>query len=615
MYREPLKENAKKQRELKQKIADIRAQTGSDKVDIVAHSTGGLLVKKYVMEYPDDNHIGKAVFVGVPNLGAPKAIKTLLQGDNFGIPWLADEDMKKIAENLPVAYELLPSQSYFNQNGSFVRVISTNNLLQPIKNLNYDETEDFLLTDHNLNQTAYNSAQNLHTANFDAYDLRVTGIDAYNIVGCKSGTLGEFIENRISNTTTASSNYKIAPASGDGTVPMMSADNLPVNEDNIFYVQKPDHAKMLSADGTRQKIVNIIAGASLDIGDKIISKSVLDDDPSKCQLSGHWFGLFSPVSITITDQNGNRSGVAEDGSIENEIPGADYQVMGEHKFIFLPTDDNQTYSVNLTGTGNGAFTFKDQRIDNGQAGQTETFINIPVTTSGSGQVNLGASGEATTISFDSTGSGNMETILPSAVLNAEQSNDITPPVITIISPTAKDYLRSENFVINAASTDANPGVFSFDLALDGEVATSGEPIDLFFEKLGNHSLVASSTDFVGNTSATSTQFRIIATPESTISDIERAYLLGWITKKQTKNTLIARIKTLVRIEKRIETIEEKLKNGKKKITRIERLEKRIDKVLARAFQLELRLYQKKKLINEQAHKLLQEDIQWLIDNY
>ena len=597
---------------LKQKIADIRAQTGSDKVDIVAHSTGGLLVKKYVMEYPDDNHIGKAVFVGAPNLGAPKAIKTLLQGDNFGIPWLADEEMKKIAENLPVAYELLPSQSYFNQNGSFVRVISTNNLLQPIKNLNYDETEDFLLTDHNLNQTAYNGAQNLHTANFDAYDLRVTGIDAYNIVGCKSGTLGEFIENRISNTTTASSNYKIAPASGDGTVPMMSADNLPVNEDNIFYVQKPDHAKMLSADGTRQKIVNIIAGASLDIGDKIISKSVLDDDPSKCQLSGHWFGLFSPVSITITDQNGNRSGVAEDGSIENEIPGADYQVMGEHKFIFLPTDDNQTYSVNLTGTGNGAFTFKDQRIDNGQAGQTETFINIPVTTSGSGQVNLGASGEATTISFDSTGSGNMETILPSAVLNAEQSNDITPPVITIISPTAKDYLRSENFVINAASTDANPGVFSFDLALDGEVATSGEPIDLFFEKLGNHSLVASSTDFVGNTSATSTQFRIIATPESTISDIERAYLLGWITKKQTKNTLIARIKTLVRIEKRIEIIEEKLKNGKKKITR---LEKRIDKVLARAFQLELKLYQKNKLINEQAHKLLQEDIQWLIDNY
>src|SRR3989344_471996 len=81
---------------LKQKIADIRAQTGSDKVDIVAHSTGGLLVKKYVMEYPDDNHIGKAVFVAVPNLGAPKAIKTLLQRDSFGIPSLADEELKKI---------------------------------------------------------------------------------------------------------------------------------------------------------------------------------------------------------------------------------------------------------------------------------------------------------------------------------------------------------------------------------------------------------------------------------------------------------------------------------------------------------------------------------------
>ena len=63
---------------LAQKIQDIMAQTGIDKVDVVAHSTGGLLVKQYVINHPSDNHIGKAVFLGVPNTGAPKAIKTLL---------------------------------------------------------------------------------------------------------------------------------------------------------------------------------------------------------------------------------------------------------------------------------------------------------------------------------------------------------------------------------------------------------------------------------------------------------------------------------------------------------------------------------------------------------
>ena len=42
-------------------------------MDIVAHSMGGLLVKKDVAEHLTDHHINKAVFVGVPNIGAPKA--------------------------------------------------------------------------------------------------------------------------------------------------------------------------------------------------------------------------------------------------------------------------------------------------------------------------------------------------------------------------------------------------------------------------------------------------------------------------------------------------------------------------------------------------------------
>jgi triacylglycerol esterase/lipase EstA (alpha/beta hydrolase family) len=41
---------------LAKKIQDIMAQTGSDKVDVVAHSMGGLIVKKYVMDNPTTNH-------------------------------------------------------------------------------------------------------------------------------------------------------------------------------------------------------------------------------------------------------------------------------------------------------------------------------------------------------------------------------------------------------------------------------------------------------------------------------------------------------------------------------------------------------------------------------
>lgn len=599
---------------LKQKIADILVQTGSGKVDVVAHSTGGLLVKKYIMDNPAGNYIGKAVFVGAPNLGAPKAVKTLLQGDNFGIPFLDDGEMKKIAENLPVAYDLLPSRSYFSRLGSFVRVISSNNFIQQAKDLNYDETRNFLLTDHKLNSAALSGAENLRTAAFDGYDPRSAGVDTYSIIGCKSGTLGKFAENRVSDATTPAGNYIPSPVSGDGTVPMASAGGLPADDVHVFYAQKPVHGKMLSADGVRQKIVNIIAGASLNIGDKIISKNDLDGDPSKCQLNGRWLGIFSPVSISVTDQNGNRAGIAPDGSIENAVPGADYEVFGGHKFVFVPTDDNQTYSVNLTGSGSGFFTLRDQEINNGQAGQTAVFANIPVTAEGSGRVNLATGAAAATLSFDSAGSGNPQTILPSAVLSAEQSNDIASPVITIISPAAKDYLRSESFVIDAASADAGSGISSFDLALDGVAAASGQRVDLFFQKLGNHRLFATSTDFMDNIAVSSVNFRIIATPESTISDIERAYSLGWIAKKSVKETLSKQIKRIIRLEKRIEKIEEMDKNGKKITKLAERIEKKIDKVLAKLMQEELKLYRRQKFISDQAHELLLEDIGWLVDN-
>lgn len=80
---------------LKQKIQDILIQTGSDKIDIIAHSTGGLLLKKYVMDNLTNNHINKAVFVGVPNMGAPTAINTLLNGSNFDNYFLEPNEIKK----------------------------------------------------------------------------------------------------------------------------------------------------------------------------------------------------------------------------------------------------------------------------------------------------------------------------------------------------------------------------------------------------------------------------------------------------------------------------------------------------------------------------------------
>jgi len=412
---------------LNEVIQKIRRQTHSDKINIVAHSTGGLLIKKYVMDHPTDNFLDKVVFVGVPNLGAPKALKVLLAGDSFDVPGLSDLEMKKISQNLPVVYDLAPSQAYVAKNGSYVKIVTAQGFGSEVQNLDFNQTNNFLLNDHHLNNQALINAGQLHSMDFDSYDMRSAGVNLYAIVGCKSPTLGTITEFREKGQSSLSvKGYTMSNISGDGTVPLGSAESLKVNTSNLFYAIKANHGKMLSAEGIRKTIVNLVSGSIAVGGNNVMSYQDMMSNPNTCKLKGHWWEMHSPVSLDIFDQDGNHAGIVPDGSIQNDIPGSGYQIIGDHKFIFVPTDNNQSYSVNFKGTGAGTFTFKDQAINNDSIVQTQVFSNLPVTTLLRGRLNLGT---VTTLSLDTNGDGTIDqTVQPSSFINANESLDVIPPV-------------------------------------------------------------------------------------------------------------------------------------------------------------------------------------------
>ncbi len=482
---------------LTQKIQDIMAQTGSNKVDVVAHSEGGLIVKKYVMDHQADHHIGKAVFVGVPNTGAPKSIKVLLQGDNFGIPWLSQDEMKKIAQNLPTAYDLSPSQQYYDTKGSFVEVIDEGSFAgneYTDKDLNYQDFENFLTNDHRLNSLALNGAEGLHTKDFDNFDIRTAGVDLYAIDGCKSATIEKIREDRFKNAFGQSfveyKRPKFTP--GDNTVPLESATNLPINAGNKFYFLTADHSKMLSQDGSRQKIVNIISASSLDANN-------ITQDITKCNLNGKAISVFSPIDILVTDQHGNRLGIASDGSIVNEIANADFEIMGEHKFLYLPTDDGQVYTIDIKGTAAGNFTIDNQDISGSQSGATEVFSNLPVTADLTGQINLGNS---TTLTVTQHPGDQPEIILPSATVNTELSEDFLPPVsgATLSGAAGQPgFYRSDvNVGLNAA--DNLSGVLAIHYNVDGAgyQAAAADSTVVAVTNEGSHIISFFATDNAGN---------------------------------------------------------------------------------------------------------------------
>lgn len=487
---------------LQLKIQEILNQTHFQKIDIVAHSMGGLVVKQYVMDHPADNHINKAVLVGVPNLGAPKAIKVLTEGDNMNILGLSAAEMKKIARNMPGVYDLLPGQSYFDAFGSPVRILSKNALgAQVAADLTHSQTRDFMLTDHDLNIAAYNTSQAFHSGDFDSYDLRTAGVDAYTITGCKTGTLGTYTENRITGTTLEGAWLLPKVTSGDGTVPYDSANTLPADVAKRLYAVKPDHGKMLSQNGIRQEIVNLIAGSSLVTGSSVITRTTLLANPDLCKLSGRGIKVLSPVNIEVMDNLNNRLGLAPDGSLQNDIPGADFEISGDHKFVYLPQGDGETYTINLAGTDTGTFTIQEQDIANDVYGSTRVFPNLPVTQSLKGTLNINT--KEPVLDLDTDGDGDIDqTLAPSSVLDANQSQDFVAPITTpaLAGRQGKNGWYTGDVKARLTASDDNSGVFQTFYSIGGGVFSRYQSA-LDITATGTVELLYFSVDRAGNSEA------------------------------------------------------------------------------------------------------------------
>jgi len=90
--------------------------------------------------------------------------------------------------------------------------------------------------------------------------------------------------------------------------------------------------------------------------------------------------------------------------------------------------------------------------------------------------------------------------------------DKTPPIITITSPQAKDYLHSESVTLNFSATDALSGIDLVTALLDSTPVTNGQVIDLRTLTLGQHTLTVTAVDKAGNSASTAVTFNIKPVP-------------------------------------------------------------------------------------------------------
>ncbi|MBX4191456.1 MAG: alpha/beta hydrolase [Candidatus Doudnabacteria bacterium] len=337
---------------LYEKIESIKNQTHFDKIDIIAHSMGGLLVEDYVKDFSNSS-INKLVFVGTPHLGAPKAAYALMQGD-LGIPLrtLNSKAMRDISLNSPSAYELLPNKFYHEKAGGYYRKRNGDIL-------SYQESLK-LLKDQKMNTTLVDRANNLFEKDLTHANFSTSNV--YNISGCKVSTPGMF------HVTDSDVINGISYLNGDGTVPLVSSKY--ISADKQYYVKGAEHSELPSKTGVKELILSILT-------DSNFSASNISTNTNFCDLKGKKLTWRSPVEVHIYDSKDNHAGPVG-GQFENNIPGVSYEIIDGEKFIFLPTDENQKYRIEGTGLESGKFDLLITDIENEVEGKTQLFDNVEI---------------------------------------------------------------------------------------------------------------------------------------------------------------------------------------------------------------------------------------------
>jgi|GEM_PF-2474155 len=492
---------------LKQKIDAVKAQTGASKVNLVAHSMGGLLVKDYLSQYGKSS-VDKLIFVGTSHLGAPKAAKALTVGDRFNVPVLAESAMKGLALNAPAVYELLPNQKYFDQFTDYLKVFKNVGGFNVIESLDYANSKDFILS-KGANADIFDKAEAFFGKNLQ--DLNFSGIDTYNIAGCKTGTQAVY-QYGAGNSEIVKMGY----TSGDETVPLASADYINISDDHKYYYKNGQHAELPSDESVRNLISNILKGKTVTLpGD------LAQGDDSLCDFKGKELLWRSPVEIHVYDQFGNHTGPIENNAIEYGVPGVDYEIIGHRKFVFLPTDNGQVYTVVTKGEEVGTFDMLVSDNDNGVITKTTVFNDVAITSDSVANLEVSNQSQDDTMSFDKEGDGQFEELAADTVLPAGQGADTTPPetngVVDGTKGSGDSYTGDVSVTLNAA--DDLSGVLETKYSLDNGATFTTYTSPITFTADGAYSIQYYSVDKAGNSEVVKTVSFTIERPVEVPADV------------------------------------------------------------------------------------------------
>ena len=343
----------------KERFTDPNQAIPLDSVDVIAHSTGGLVTRAYIQSDAYGASLGdlnlpkidKFIMLGVPNEGAPKALNPINDDWNsdaankFVMRQFANVPYQKLLKGAiingptPITQETVIAQSGNSDLTSKASKMAFIDQYTPtLKSLlaTYDfgatvgtNQENSLLLDLNANFSSVTNNSNItviYGKNIDTIN-RVEEKIGPEILSYNDGEKPPTYVKSIQSFTDLSSHE---PASneqwweefrtkdGDGTVPVRSSTYVLGNPNQIKAFNGVTHGGLPADKGVQEYILETLGAKLLEGGKISIDKAAKFWD--KFNLAFAWSYTNDPVDGFLVDSQGRRLGYSEATGAVTEIP-------------------------------------------------------------------------------------------------------------------------------------------------------------------------------------------------------------------------------------------------------------------------------------------------------
>ena len=333
------------------KIDDIKAICTCDKVDIVAHSMGGLVARSYIQSDDYDQDVDQLIFLGTPHLGAPKAYLMWEGGQN---------DVDRADQRIRMFLRIEAIKHGFTDLFDYIRAIPIPSVQELLPVYGYIKHVGSPIIPSYPNASWYPNNLFLHDLNASISELYNSGVTISNFTGQLTASTTITTIRVIAPTTTSptlkwgfgypdgflnqSGDRGLERGLGDRTVPLFSASSI-IEGLQIF---DSDHGELPTA--AESAIFEKLAGNE---------PLTLVTDRDRLDVPMLIFQILSPADFVVEAPNGLKMGKDfATGQEFTQIPDAFYSGFGtDDEYVTIPNPLNGLYKVVTQGTGTGgAFT-------------------------------------------------------------------------------------------------------------------------------------------------------------------------------------------------------------------------------------------------------------------